>query len=366
MRIEATQAWNDDPVFKDFYHPTGYVIAASKPESVKQLYDEERPTPERGFVELNDAEAFRKTMPEGVLTGEFPDWKGWYKPTGSGWVHARKALVAAANEAQTLGAKMICGDPEGKVVELIFGDSNEVLGAKTADGKVHAADQTILCAGVNAPQLLDMKDQLRPTAWTLAHIKMSPEEAKLYRNLPVLFNVDRGFFMEPDEDEQELKICDEHPGYINRTTDTNTQKAASVPFARDQIPLSSEQGVRAFLQETMPHLASRPFSFARICWCADTPNRKFLISHHPEHQNLILAVGDSGHGFMQIPVIGRYIVQCLEGKLDERMQRSWRWRPETAVGRDWRDLQGRHGGSERIMDLAQSVEGDWTTIPPRL
>ena len=324
------------------------------------LRETEQPTANRGFVELTTAEAFRKTMPPGVLTGEFPNWRGWFKRSGAGWVHARNAMTAAGKEAERLGARLVCSSPHGEVTQLLFDDAGKVLGARTADGESHFADHTILCAGANAPQLLDLRDQLRPTAWTLVHIKMISDEARLYKNLPVLFNVERGFFMEPDEDNHEIKICDEHPGYCNWTKDPETGSTSSLPFARHAIPKVSEDGVRMFLRETMPHLASRPFSFARICWCADTPDRNYLITSHPEHEDLTLAVGGSGHGFMQISVIGRYIVDCLEGKLDHRMARVWRWRPETAVDRDWTDTQGRFGGSNTVRDLQQLDDQDWT------
>ncbi len=329
---------------------------------IARLREGERPTKERGFRELNSAEDFKKTMPEGVLTGDFPNWQGRYKATGSGWVHARKALVATIREAEKLGVKFICGENQGRVVELVVDSTNIVRGVKTVDGREHLADRTVLCSGANACQLLDMKDQLRPTAWTLAHINLTPEEAKSYRDLPVLFNVERGFFMEPDADNHEMKICDEHPGYCNFVTDPKTGRLSSVPFARRQIPKTSEEGIRTFLRETMPYFADRPFSFARICWCADTPNRAFLITPHPELSGLVLGVGGSGHGFMQIPVIGKYIVDCMEDKLDERMVRSWRWRPETAVNRDWRDTQGRFGGSGKVMDLQEIGEKQWTEI----
>jgi len=334
-------------------------MAASDPENVKQLYEDEQCTPENGFVEVNTAEEFRKLMPKGVLTGDFSNWKGWYKSSGAGWVHARGALVAAAKEAQRMGVELV----ESKVMSLIIED-NDVRGAKTEDGKEWRADRTILCAGANAPQLIDMKDQLRPTAWTLAHIKMTEEECKLYKNLPILFNVERGFFMEPDVKDHELKICDEHPGYCNWLT--NDGQRSSIPFARHQIPFESEQGVRQFLREAMPHLANRPFSFARICWCADTPDRHFLISSHPDYPSLTLGLGGSGHGYMHITVVGKYIVQALEGKLDLKMQRTWRWRPETAVNRDWEALQSRSGGPNRLRDFATISDDQWTTIAPRL
>lgn len=113
----------------------------------------------------------------------------------------------------------------------------------------------------------------------------------------------------------------------------------------------------------MPHLAERPLSFARICWCADTPNRDFLISAHPDYPSLTLGVGGSGHGYKHIPIIGRYIADCMVGKMDERMEKVWRWRPETAVGRDWKDVQGRMGGSYKVLNLADIPEDEWTQIP---
>jgi sarcosine oxidase / L-pipecolate oxidase len=335
-------------------------MASSDPKTIKELFDDEQPTAENGFVEVNTAEEFRALMPEGVLTGDFPGWKGWYKESGAGWVHARNALVAAATEAERLGVRLVTAE----VKQLLF-EHGDVRGAQTVDGKEWCADRTILCAGANAPQLIDMKDQLRPTAWTLAHIAMSESEAETYKNLPVLFNVERGFFMEPDANRRELKICDEHPGYCNWLTSADGLRS-SVPFARHQIPLESEEGVRQFLRETMPQLADRPFSFARICWCADTPNRDFLISSHPDYPSLTLGVGGSGHGFMHIPVVGKYIVQCVEDKLDPRMKQSWRWRPETAVDRDWGALQSRWGGPNKLRDFATIAEDQWTTLPARL
>lgn len=217
----AVDGWLNDPVFKPYFHDTGYIVAASSPEAKKHLMERERPKEENGFKLLKGKEEFQATMPPGVLTGEFPDWEGFYKAKGAGWVHARKSMESAAREAGKLGVRFITGEDQGKVVSLIYEDC-DVKGAKTADGKEHKAGRTLLCAGANASGLFDFKDQLRPTAWTLGHIKMTDEEIKLYKDLPVLFNVERGFFMEPDEDNHELKFCDEHPGYCN--WDVESQK----------------------------------------------------------------------------------------------------------------------------------------------
>lgn len=60
---------------------------------------------------------------------------------------------------------------------------------------------------------------------------------------------------------------------------------------------------------------------------ADMPDYHFLIGDHPEHPGLHMAVGGSAHGFKFLPVSGKYVVQSLEGKLDQELASKWRWRP---------------------------------------
>lgn len=115
-----------------------------------------------------------------------------------------------------------------------------------------------------------------------------------------------------------------------------------------------------FLRETKPQLADRPFAFARICWCVDTPDRRFLIDTHLDHLSLVLGVGGSGYGFAHITSIGGFIVDELEGKLEKRFKEAFRWRPETAVNRDWKALQGRWGVERRVMDFGEVNQ--WTDV----
>ncbi|OQO04970.1 hypothetical protein B0A48_07988 [Cryoendolithus antarcticus] len=55
IRADVTEAGTEDPLFKDYYHETGYIISASRPETIQELYEDEQPTPENGFVEINTA-----------------------------------------------------------------------------------------------------------------------------------------------------------------------------------------------------------------------------------------------------------------------------------------------------------------------
>ena len=292
----ALEGWNNDPVFKPYYHDTGLLMSACTQDGLDRLGVKLGPQddPNPNVVELSRPEEFRQLAPSGILQGNFPNWRGYFTRSGAGWAHARDALIAATKEAQKLGVRFVTGTPRGKVITLIF-ENNDVKGAVTADGTIWRADQTLLCAGASADQFLDFQQQLRPTAWTLVHIALNPEERALYKNIPIIFNIEKGFFFEPDEERGEIKICDEHPGYTNmeQSADGTPQ---SVPFEKTQVPKESEARVRALLADTMPQLADRPFSFARVCWCADTPNREFIIDRHPKHPSLILGCGASGRG----------------------------------------------------------------------
>ncbi|KAI0549874.1 fructosyl-amino acid oxidase [Xylaria curta] len=384
----CTTAWLNDPIYKPHYHRTGYVMAASSDAAYEALLGDIRGH-ENEYQKVESAEQFRKTMPKGVLTGDFVGWRGFAKPGNAGWVFARGAIISAKDEAERLGVRFVTGQ-RGSVIELLFSNETELgeigsvpnrgvlRGVKTADGTIHCAHTTILANGANADNLIDLKYQLRPTAWTLAQIKMTPEEAELYKDLPVLFNIEKGFFMEPSAETHELKICDEHPGYINPIYGETSANSSIVqddrpkseriimgskPFARQQIPLESEERVRAFLMETMPHLAARPFSFARICWDADTADRMPLIDWYTsadDEGRLLLAIGGSGHCFKAMPAMGQVVLEFLESKVDDRTRRAFRWRPETAVDRNWWDVQGRWGARGEVMDF-NDVRG-WTTI----
>jgi sarcosine oxidase/L-pipecolate oxidase len=142
----------------------------------------------------------------------------------------------------------------------------------------------------------------------------------------------------------------------------NQGEKISVPFAKQQIPLEAEARARDFLHDTMPHLADRPFSFARICWDADTVDRAFLIDRHPDYASLVVAVGGSGNGAMQMPTIGGFIADALEGKLQKELKEVVRWRPEIAVDRDWWSTQDRFGGPDKLMDFQKVKDNEWTHI----
>ncbi len=58
---------------------------------------------------------------------------------------------------------------------------------------------------------------------------------------------------------------------------------------------------------------------------AITPTEDFIICPHPRCKNLFVASGGSSHGWKFLPVLGRYVVAMLDGKLNPRMAERWAW-----------------------------------------
>jgi len=120
---------------------------------------------------------------------------------------------------------------------------------------------------------------------------------------------------------------------------TNNQYhvASKQTFSVPPIPLSQStwshdvpDGLKEDILLVIKHiygseLAGLEVESYRMCWDAVTPNQDFIISPHPHCRNLSIASGGSFHSWKFAPCIGKYVVQMLEGKLDEEKTRRWAW-----------------------------------------
>ncbi|GMM37868.1 hypothetical protein DASC09_051930 [Saccharomycopsis crataegensis] len=361
LATESFEKWTTDPLYKPAFHETGIIYGATSKDAVAEIQRRKEILKKSGeeITDLNSPEDFGHLIrvEKEPNAQRFQNWKGYHQKHRCGWAFAALALRLVGAECVKLGAKIIMDSVE----ELLMDDTGTCVGVRTFSGKSIYADKVVLCAGANSIRILDFKGQLVAKCWTVGHIKLTDEESRVLNNSPVVLNISEGFFFEPDQN-NELKFCNEFPGYINMVEDVkHSEGAISVPVYKDMIPKEAELQMRSFLNQVFPQLANRNFVRAKICWCTDTSDRHFLFGEHPAYKNLILGTGDSGKGFKYMPISGEYISTIvLEGSqaLSSEKREAWRWRPESAVPRDVRATQGRYGGTNVVKDLKDITE--WT------
>ena len=111
-------------------------------------------------------------------------------------------------------------------------------------------------------------------------------------------------------------------------------EARGVKFARDthgplvdpdtQSRRFSDEALAAvisFRDRRFPLLRGAPLTEARVCQYENSSNGDFLIDRHPDHANVILVGGGSGHGFKHGPEVGRLAAALVSGTAPQTQPR---------------------------------------------
>jgi sarcosine oxidase len=117
-------------------------------------------------------------------------------------------------------------------------------------------------------------------------------------NMPVWidFTDPRGPYGFPDLENRGVKLAfDKHGEPFDPDTGDRTVSKESVERARE------------FIADRFPALRDAPLTETGVCQYENTSNGDFLIDRHPEHDNVWLVGGGSGHGFKHGPAVGEYV-----------------------------------------------------------
>lgn len=76
-----------------------------------------------------------------------------------------------------------------------------------------------------------------------------------------------------------------------------------------------------FRDRRFPLLRGAPLTETRVCQYENSSNGDFLIDRHPEHANVVLVGGGSGHGFKHGPEVGRLAAALASGTAPQREPR---------------------------------------------
>jgi sarcosine oxidase len=74
--------------------------------------------------------------------------------------------------------------------------------------------------------------------------------------------------------------------------------------------------IRSYMAKYVPALDGE-LLYARTCMYTNTPDEHFVISTHPDHPQVAIAAGFSGHGFKFCGVVGEILADLVtEGEAD--------------------------------------------------
>ncbi|XP_060703923.1 peroxisomal sarcosine oxidase [Hemiscyllium ocellatum] len=88
------------------------------------------------------------------------------------------------------------------------------------------------------------------------------------------------------------------------------------PDERDIVFQQPSQDVNilsTFLSKEFPGVDPKP-AIVEYCMYTVTPDSDFILDYHPEHSNIIIGAGFSGHGFKLAPVVGKILCELSLGK----------------------------------------------------
>jgi len=186
-----------------------------------------------------------------------------------------------------------------------------------------AGDVVVMTVGAWTPYLLPFTSKFfRATGQPVFHLKPSELELFAPERFPV-FGADittTGYYGFPINRDGVVKIANHGLG-----------REMSPDSPERVVTFEDERKLREFLAWTFPSLADAPIVHTRVCMYCDTHDGHFWIARDPEREGLVIAAGDSGHGFKFAPVLGEIIADAVEGK-DNPLLGKFRWRPEVRAG----------------------------------
>jgi glycine/D-amino acid oxidase-like deaminating enzyme len=259
------------------------------------------------------------------LWERFPAWNPELYRDGvleveAGYAESARVVATLINRAKSAGVQLQSGK-----FATVDESSGRVKGIVMEDPQLTriAADIVVMAVGAWTPYLLPFtKNFFRATGQPVFHLKPAEPELFAPERFPV-FGADittTGYYGFPINRDGVVKIANHGPG-----------REMSPESPERAVTSDDERNLRKFLASTFPALADAPVVHRRVCMYCDTHDGNFWIARDPEHKGLVIATGDSGHGFKFAPVLGEIIADAAEGK-DNPLLKKFRWRPEVRAG----------------------------------
>lgn len=303
---------------RPLYHEVGFLLLAGHAMAPGEFEYE-------SFVLLERRGHPVRRLSDSARAQTFPAWSGVTYPDGylnerAGWAESANVLARVARDARADGVSLCEGSSFVRLLER----ERSVAGVRTSDGRDLVADIVVVAAGAWTPTLLPhLSDVMWATGQPVVHVDAGADRRWRPPQFPVwAADISRtGWYGFPALPDGALKIG--HHGSGRRVHPDDP---------RDVLPTDID-AVRQFLRDTLPELQHAPICDAHLCLYCDTFDGDFWIDHDPDHPGLVVAAGDSGHGFKFAPILGPLIADVVERK-DHAWARRFRWRARGPDGRE--------------------------------
>lgn len=220
-----------------------------------------------------------------------------YEPR-SGFVAPETAIKAQTRRAAELGADLRYG------VEVTGWSSNGAGVTVETDNGTFSGDALVITTGPWASELL-AELGIPLAVWRIVNSYFEPLEPENYRvgNCPIyLFDAPEGtFYGFPHLEGVGLKIGRHDSGQVTTAREINRQ-----------VDASEEAYLLDVLRKYLPGAAG-PLHGSITCMYTMTPDEHFILDRHPEHANVVIGCGFSGHGYKFAPAIGEALGQLATG-----------------------------------------------------
>ncbi|HUK31874.1 MAG TPA: N-methyl-L-tryptophan oxidase [Candidatus Acidoferrum sp.] len=211
----------------------------------------------------------------------------------SGVLMARRAVAAVAEAAVAHGAEYF-----NERVSVREGKGRVALIKTESGGEIRAEQFVFACGpwlGKIFPEILGQR--IFPTRQEIYFFGVPAGDSRFAPPaMPGWLCQSELMYGVPDLESRGFKIAlDRHGPPFDPDTGARVPSAESIA------------AMRVYLAQRFPALVDAPLVEARVCQYENTSNGDFLVDRHPEHENVWLVGGGSGHGFKHGPAMGEHV-----------------------------------------------------------
>lgn len=194
LALEAQDIFNNDPLFKPYFHETG-VFWMCRSDYAQDVINNYKKLGRKADIKAVSVDEARKLYGGLFEDADYSDVKEVLINKTSGWAAAGDCLIAVTRKAIELGVKYIAAD----VVTVQVDSSGQCTGVKTAKGDVLSASKIILSSGAYTAKLLEFSsavtgrkdlrsgDRILAGGITTGMTTLDEETYKRFADMPVGF-----------------------------------------------------------------------------------------------------------------------------------------------------------------------------------